>query len=153
MTSFLLVSLNIDAILAEITIHQRKKLDEMTKGEGLCDAYPATLSRMKAQQKSRSKLGVEVLVWASHAERPLHVDELCHALGVEDGSMELNIRNIPGIETLIPCTLGFVEVEKSSSTVRLVHSTIREYLSHNPNLFIKPHSIIAEACVTYLNFR
>ena len=63
MPSFLLVSLNIDEILAEITIHQRRKnLDEMTKGEGLGDAYTATLSRMKAQQRSRSKLSIKALM-------------------------------------------------------------------------------------------
>jgi len=154
MSSFLLVSLNIDAILGEITLHQRrKKLDEMTKGEGLVNAYAATISRIKAQQRSRSKLGMEVLMWVSHSERPLHVDELCHALGVEEGSTDLNIRNIPAIETLLTCSLGLVTVEKSSSTLRLVHYILQEYLSCNPNLFIKPHSMIAEVCLTYLNFR
>ena len=153
-SSFLLVSLNIDAILGEITLHQRrKKLDAMTKGEGLGDAYAATLSRMKAQQGSRSKLGMEILMWVSHAERPLHVNELCHALGVEEGSVDLNIRNIPAIETLLACSLGLVTVEKSSSTIRLVHYTLQEYLSHNPGLFLNPHSLIAEVCLTYLNFR
>ena len=153
-SSFLLVALNIDAILGEITLHQRrKKLDEMTTGEGLGDAYTATLSRMKAHPKNRSKLGMEVLMWVAHVERPLHVDELCHALGVEEGSMDLNIRNIPAIGTLLACTLGLVTVEKSSSTVRLVHYTLQEYLSHNPSLFLKPHLVITEVCLTYLNFR
>jgi len=125
MSSFLLVSLNVDAILGEVTLHQRrKKLDEMTKGEGLGDAYAATISRIKAQQRSRSKFGMEVLMWVSHSERPLHVNELCHALGVEEGSTNLNIRNIPAIETLLACCLGLVTVENSSSTVRLVHSTL-----------------------------
>jgi len=66
MSSFLLVSLNIDAILSELTLHQRrKKLDEMIKGDSLGDAYTATLSRVQAQPKSRSKLGMQVLggVW------------------------------------------------------------------------------------------
>ena len=153
MTSFLLVSLNIEAILGEITLtRRRKKLDEMTKGDGLGDAYTETLSRMKAQPGSRSKLGMEVILWISYAERPLHVDELCHALGVE-GSKDLDIRNIPAIETSLACSLGLVTVEKSSSTVRLVHYTLQEYLSHNSNLFLKPHSLIAEVCLTYLNFR
>jgi len=153
-SSFLLVSLNIDTILGEITMYQRrKKLDEMTKGEGLGDAYAATLSRMKAQSKSRSKLGMEVLMWVSHAERPLHVDELCHALGVEAGSTDLNIRNIPAIEPLLACSLGLITVEKSSSTIRLVHYTLQEYLSHNPNFPPEPHSMIAEVCLTYLNFQ
>jgi len=124
----------------------------MTKGEGLGDAYTATLSRMDAQPRSGSKLGMQVLMWVSHAERPLHVDELCHALGVE-GSIDLDIRNIPAIETLLACSLGLVMVEKSSSTLRLVHYTLQEYLSHDPNLFHKPHSMNAEGCLTYLNFR
>jgi len=153
-SSFLLVSLNMDAILGEVTLHQRrKKLDEMTKGEGLGDAYAETLSRVKAQPKSQSKLGMEVLMWVSHSERPLHVDELCHALGVEEVSLDLNIRNIPAIETLLACSLGLVTVEKSSSTVRLVHYTLKEYLSYNSDLFPKPHSVIAEVCLTYLNFQ
>ena len=153
-SSFLLVSLNIDAILAEIAPYQRrKKLDEMTKGEGLDDAYAATLSGMKTLQRSKWKLGMEVLMWVSHLERPLHVDELCHALGVEEGSMDLNIRNIPAVETLLSCTLGLITAEKSSSTVRHVHYTLQEYLSNNPNLFVKPHSTIAGVYLTYLNFR
>jgi len=123
---------------------------KMTKGEGLGDAYTATLSRMCGQQRSRSKLGMQVLMWVSHAERPLHVDELCH--GVE-GSIDLDIRNIPAMETLLACSLGLVTVEKSSSTLRLVHYTLQEHLSNNPNLFHKPHSMIAEVCLTYLNFR
>jgi len=152
-SSFLLVSLNIDALLGEITLHKRRrKLDEMTKGEGLGDAYAATLSRMRAQQRSRSKLGMEVLMWVSHAERPLHIDELCHALGAEEGSIDLNTRNIPAMETLLACSLGLVTVEKSSSTVRLIHYTLQQYLSQTPNLFLKPHSAISEACLTYLNF-
>ena len=57
----------------------------------------------------------------SHSERPLHVDELCHALGVEEGSTDLNIRNIPAIETPLTCSLGLVTVERASSTFRLVH--------------------------------
>jgi len=63
-----------------------------------------------------------------------------------------DIRNIPAIETLLACTLGLITVEKSSSTVRLVHYTLQEYLSHNPNIFLRPHAKIAEVCLTYLNF-
>ena|SRR5437879_1819513 len=106
---------------------------------------------MKAQQRSSSKLSMDVLMLVSHAERPLHVEELCHPLGVE-GSTDLNIQNIPGIQMLLACFLGLVTVEKSSSTVRLIHYTLQEYLSHNPNLFLKPRPIIAEVCLTYLNF-
>ena len=150
--SFLLTSLNMKAILGEATLtRRRKKLDKTTKGHGLGDAYIATLSRIRALEGSGSKLGMEVLMWVSHAKRPLHINELCHALGVE-GSEDLDIRNIPTIDTLLTCTLGLVTVEKSSSTVRLVHYTLQEHLSNNTELFPNAHSIIAEVCLTYLNF-
>ena len=141
-----------DAILDEITLtRRRKKLDEMTKGDDLGGAYAETLSRLQAQPGSKSNLGMDVLMWVSHAERPLHVNELCHAFGVE-GSADLDIQNIPGMETLLAYSLGLVVVEESSSTVRLVHHTLQEYLSNNTNLFPNPHSIIAGVCLTYLSF-
>ena len=151
---FLLVSLCIDAILGEVTISaRRQKLDEMTKGNHLGDAYATTLARMKAQEGSRSRLGMDALVWVSNSERPLHTSELCHALGVKIGSEDLDLGNIPTIRTLLGCSLGLIAVEASSSTVRLVHFTLQEFLSNNPSLFQSPHSMIAEVCLTYLNFR
>ena len=151
---FLLVSLNIDAILGEVTVSaRRQKLKEMTQGNHLGDAYATTLDRMKAQKDGRSSLGMGALMWVSNSERPLHTSELCHALGVKIGSTDLDHENVPEIQTILRCSLGFITVEASSSTVRLVHSTLQEYLSNNPSLFLSPHSMIAEVCLTYLNFR
>ena len=151
---FLLVSLNIDAVLEEVTISQRKKkLDQMIQGRGLRDAYSATLARIKAQKGSKARLGIEVLMWLSHSERPLNANELCHALGVEVGSTNLDSQNIPAIETLLGCSFGLVTVEASTYTVRLVHYTLQEYLSKNTDLFYSPHSAIAQTCLTYLNFQ
>ena len=42
-------------------------------------------------------------------------------------------------------------VDKEASTVRLTHFTLREYLSTHPDIFSRPHSAIAEVCLTYLN--
>ena len=94
---------------------------------------------MGVRQRSRSKLGMDVLMWVSHGERPLHVDESCYPLDVEGGSVDLTIRNIPAIETLLACSLGLVTVEKCSSTIRLIHYTLQEYLPHNSDLFLNTH--------------
>ena len=150
---FLLVSLNIDAILGEVTIRQRrKKLNEMTQGNGLSDAYTETLSRLKAQRGYKSVLGLKVLMWVLYSERPLRVEELRHALGVEIGSADLDLENVPALRTVVASCLGLITVEASSYTVRLVHFTLQEYLSSDPTLFHSPHSAIAEVCLTYLNF-
>ena len=108
---------------------------------------------MKAQKGSRPRLGMEALMWVSNSERPLHTTELCHALGVRIGSSDLDVENVPTIRTLLACSLGLLTIEASSSTVRLVHFSLQEYLSDNPSLFQSPHSMIAEVCLTYLNFR
>jgi len=115
---FLLVSLNIDAILGGVTIGQRrKKLEEMARGKGLSDAYTATLTRLKAQKGTKSELGLKVLMWVLNSERPLRAEELCYALGVEIRSRDLDPKNVPSLKTLLSSCLGFVTVEVSSSTI------------------------------------
>ena len=136
-----------------MTISQRrKKLEEMARGNGLSDAYRTTLTRLKGQKGNKSALGMKVLMWVVYSERPILGEELCHALGVEIGSTHLDSKNIPVLRTLISSCVGLVTVERHSSTVRLVHFTLQEYLLSNLTLFRNPHAELAEVCLTYLNF-
>ena len=153
MSRFLLVSL-IKAILQETTLHRRReKFGMVTSGLGLGDAYDATIRRIKAQEGGRGRLGMEALMWISHSGRPFDADEVCHALAVEMGSSDINTNNVPSIRTVLSCCQGLVAVDEWSSTVRLVHFSLKEYLAHHGDLFDKPHSKIAETCLTYLNFQ
>ena len=124
----------------------------MTHGNGLSDAYTATLSRLRAQKGHKPVLGLKVLMWVLYSERPLRAEELCRALGVEIGSANRDLENVPALRTLLASCLGLVTVETSSSTLRLAHFTLQEYLLNDPTLFHSPHSAIAEVCLTYLNF-
>jgi len=123
----------------------------MTDGLGLEGAYSATLDRIKGQGGGGAKLGMDTLMWIFHAERPLKSDELLHALAVEIGSPRLNNDNIPSIRTLLACCQGLVAIDKDASTVRLIHTTLHEYLRAHPELFGTAHSTIAETCLSYLN--
>ena len=62
-------------------------------GVDLDTVYDQTLRRIKEQKGDRSRLGIEVLMWVSHAERPLRIDELCHALAVEIEATDLDPEN------------------------------------------------------------
>ena len=149
---FLLVSLNIDAVLQETTIHRRRqKLSAMSNGLGLGDAYGTTLGRIRGQGGGKARLGMAALMWISHSERPLKADELRHALAVEIGSPNLNTDNIPPIGILLACCQGLLVIEKEASTVRLIHFTLQEYLRAHPDLFGATHSAMAETCLTYLS--
>jgi len=91
------------------------------------------------------------LMWVSHSERPLKANDLCHALAVEIGSPNLNTDNVPSIGTLLACCQWLIVVDKESSTVRLIHFTLQEYLRAHPELTGVAHSTMAETCLTYLN--
>ena len=123
----------------------------MTEGLGLGDAYGATIGQIKRQGGEKARLGIAALMWISHAERPLKVDELCHALAVEIGSPDLNTDNVSSISTLLACCQGLVVVEKETFAVRLIHFTLQEYLRAYPDLFGPAHSTMAETCLSYLN--
>jgi len=151
---FLLVSLYITAILREATLSKRKeKLKQMTSGLGLADAYTNTLKRIQEQSENQSKLAMQALLWISRSERPVRVDELCHALAVEIGSTHLDLDNVPSIRTVSSCCLGLIAVDKVACTVRLIHFTLQEYLREHPTLFSSPQGTIAEVCLTYLNLQ
>ena len=123
----------------------------MTDGLGLGEAYGATLDRVKGQGGEKVRLGTAALMWISHLERPLKANELCHALGVEIGSLNLTADNVPSIGTLLACCQGLVTVDKEASTVRLIHFTLQEYLRCHPEIFGTAHSTIAETCLSYPN--
>jgi len=149
---FLLASLHIEAILRGATVARRRKTLEAVKdGGGLEGAYGATLERIKTQDEENAKLAMAALTWVCHSERPLQVDELCNALAVEIGSTEFDPENIPSIAILLHFCQGLITVDEESSTVRLIHYTVQEYLNSDARLFTKPHSILAETCLTYLN--
>ena len=151
---FLLASLIMDAVLGDATKYQRRHtLDRMTNGFGLDDAYSTTLSRIREQKGNKVKLGMGTLMWVSRSKRPLRAEELCHALAVKVGTTGLNVHSVPSIRTLLSCTLGLVTIDEQALTVRLVHFTLQEYLAAHPELFITPHAMMAEICLTYLNFQ
>ena len=151
-TRLLLASLSMDAILAGVTIHQtRQALLGVAKGLGFQDAYCTTLDRIRQQGGNRSKIGMDTLMWVSHCERPLRSEELRYALGVEPEVEDFNIYNVPSVPTILGCTLGLVTIDENTSTVRLLHSTLQEYLRQEPALFLTAHSIMAEICLAYLN--
>ena len=143
--------MNIEAILRETTLRRRKeKLKQVTSGLGLEDAYTDTLKRIQEQCGNQSKLAMQALMWISQSQRPLRVDELCHALAVEIGSTHLDPDNVPSIETILRCCLGLIVVDKEASAVRLIHFTLQEYLRQHSTHFSSAHGTIAEVCLTYL---
>ena len=90
-------------------------------------------------------------MWVSHAERPLRIDELRYALAVEMDSADLDPENIRPQDTVLGSCLGLVVVDAETSTVRLIHYTLQEYLSR-PAILPDAHKVLAQSCLSYLNY-
>ena len=90
-------------------------------------------------------------MWVSHSERPLRIDELYHALAVEMGSTDLDPENTRPQDTILASCLGLAMVDKETSTVRLIHYTLLEYLSLS-SIFADAHKSLGQTCLTYLNY-
>lgn len=150
---FLLVVLNMAAILGEPTKSRRRKLltTVATGGVALGDVYGETLRRIREQNDGLSRLGMQSLMWVSHSQRPLKIDELCHALAVELESADLDPDDAPSVDTLLDSCLGLVIIDKEKSAFRLIHYSLQEYLS-GQNIFPRGHQTLAENCLTCLNF-
>jgi len=147
------VALNIDAILGETSVARRKEILQRIAltGVDLDNVYDQTLRRIKEQKGDRSRLGMEVLMWVSHAVRPLRIDELCHALAAEMGATDHNPENIRSQDTVLRSCLGLAVVDKETSTVRLIHYTLQEYLS-GPCILPDAHRTLGQTCLTYLSY-
>ena len=150
---FLLPALQIQTILDETTRKgMRRALRKMPKS--LDATFDETLKRLQRQSKSRSQLGLYTLMWISHAKRPLQVEELQQALAIDPEDTSLDMENYASVKHVIECCLGLVTVDEESSSIRLVHYSVQEYLQeHKDEIFPGAERSIAEACLTFLSYK
>lgn len=72
---------------------------------------------------------MQVLMWLHFAYRPLRLEELQHALAVEESDKEFDADNIPPQREILNCCLGLVVVDQETSTVRFVQLHASRVLS------------------------
>jgi len=122
-----------------------------TTGVDLDNVYDQTLQRIREQDGDLSRVGMEVLMWVSHAKRPLQIDELCHALAVEMETTDPDPENVRPIDKVLGSCLGLVAVDSGRSIVRLIHYTLQEYLSR-PGALPDAHRTLGQTCLAYLSY-
>jgi len=119
-----------------------------------------TIDRIQRQPKTRANQGMAALYWVSLASRPLSVTEISHALAVRTDSAKnpFAINRICSRNTLLACCMGLVIIDEETSTVRLVHYSLQEFLQNDnePEVSLfhihTGHGLIARTCLTYLRF-
>lgn len=125
-------------------------LDAMPSG--LNDAFEETLQRIQKQPDGRRRLGMNTLMWISHARRPLRVMELGQALAInlKPGETFSNSKYWQSQKMMVTSCLGLVVVDEESSIIRLVHYSVQEYFrEHQNRIFPFGERTIAESLITY----
>ena len=120
---------------------------------GVYAVYEDVLKRITEQPHEDRRLAKRALCYIYCARRPLILDELRHALAVEQNDNALDSTAIIDTDTLIDIAGGLVRVDQESGTLRLVHYTLQEYLKKNYGVLLQdPEAELAKACLTYLSF-
>lgn len=134
--------------------HQNIEAKTLSVEDRLYKAYDETMARIDKQGSDFQNLATQILLWITHAKRPLSTEELRHALAVEVGRNELDEDNLVSSLDVSICA-GLAIVDDKTQEVRLVHYTAQEYLEQRhfkPPLYTNPHVTITDICVTYLMF-
>jgi len=147
---FLLAQLHFDSLAVQDNRRNlRSALERLP--ENLGETYDEAMRRIQCQSLYQWKRAFQVLAWISYAVRPLHVEELQHALSVEAGDIDFDEEALPDIDSIISVCGGLVAIDGASSIIRLVHYTTQQYFERTREKFFPlGHQQIAETCITYL---
>ena len=149
---FLLPVLQLQGVLEAMTKSEVKAtLSNLSANLG--QAFENTIRRIEDEPRNRRRVATEALMWVSHARRPLHIGELCHALATKLGDTELDQDNLLPPRTIVESCSGLLVLNDESSTIRLVHYTLKDFLqSRGAQLLRQEETYITQVLFTYLCF-
>lgn len=153
---FLIAVLQLERLCASDSVKEIK--DALTTmPNALTEMYAQSLERIAKQPELRCKRGRRILAWILKAHRPLSVNELLHALVVEEcdkSPRQLDRSALVQPKVLLDVCAGLVTIERSSQTVRFIHATAHEFISALENEYTtSADRNILKACINYMSFK
>ncbi|OQV04600.1 Ankyrin repeat-containing protein [Cladophialophora immunda] len=152
---FLLAKLHCDTLAAKTKPKDvLKALNTFAQGgDALNRAYQDTIQRIQCQPEEHKALAKKVLVCVTHSARPLTLDEIRHALAVDQETTELDPEyDLDNPDDVISSCAGLVTIDSESRIIRLVHYTTQSFLeSLGDELMPDPHDFLATCCLDYLH--
>lgn len=107
---------------------------------------------MHGIREADSQNAMRALTWLFYTPRPMAMEELRHALLINDVDEDLGITHGTDLlaDDIVECCPSLVIHEKSSGIVRFTHVTVQTFLESETLL---PIGELAKNCITYLNLR
>ncbi len=117
----------------------------------LTGAFEETIRRIQYMPPSRSRMGMEILMYLTHSARTIAVQELRDLLSAHPGATRLNVKYRPTERMILECCQGLVTVDIETGDVRPCHYSVKEYLLRNDHrLFPRAEAIFATKCLRYM---
>ena len=114
--------------------------------------YDQAFERIQSQDSESAGLALKILYWVHYAIKPLEVQELRHALAVENGDSSFDEDGLLDEDSVESICGGMVIIQENK-TVAFVHYTVQEYLERkSSSVFPIANAAIAQVCLTYLSF-
>lgn len=146
----MLAKLHIESLSNKLTKRDLRNAIETLPTE-LNPTYAEVIKRIWSQNEDEIELARCVLIWVSHAKRPLHTIELQHALAVRKDTTVIDEEALVDLDIIMSVCAGLVAVDIKSKVVRLVHYTTQSYLESIQTLhFSDAKILIASSCLRYL---
>lgn len=152
MRRFLLPVLQMQTIAHQLTKSEIRRCLRNFSAD-LDQIFEKSIGRILRESRNRKHVAIQSLMWITHARRPLDTHELRHALAIRLEDSDLDEDNLLSARSIVECCSGLVVLDDISSTFRLVHSTLQEYLmALKQSLFPNADNHMARICLTYLCF-
>ncbi|KAI9764300.1 MAG: hypothetical protein M1839_005966 [Geoglossum umbratile] len=148
---FLAARLHVESLASKTNLRAVKKaLRELPAT--LDDNYNEAMKRIK--QQPNKILAMRTLSWIVYAVRPLQLEEVLHAIAVDD--LEPDGKSISEILTprsvVVNACAGMIKIDEETNIIGLVHKTAQEYLERSgAEHFPDAQRDIGIACLKYLS--
>ncbi|KAI1413270.1 hypothetical protein F5Y13DRAFT_198994 [Hypoxylon sp. FL1857] len=147
---FIIVRLHMEA-LGEVQV--KADLEEALEKlpDSIDGAYKATLERIKRGPVKSKDLALSTLGWVIHAQRPLSMRELQHALEIEKSPHRVGEEYSLQESEIISACCGLL-VQDIDDTVRCVHTSASDFFARVKKIdFFNFDKQITLACARYLS--
>ena len=131
---FLMADLQLAHIEGAVTVREIRELLHDSPTE-VNDQYRSYLKRIEPHRQGQ--LALRAIAWIHLSRHSLTSKELLEALSIRENDARLDAMGMTTIETILSITGGLLTYEKESGIVRLMHETLREFLTTQPRSFPK----------------
>ncbi|MCJ1393145.1 hypothetical protein MMC18_006017 [Xylographa bjoerkii] len=130
--------------------------------KSLPEVYDRVLLRLRKSGNCDTKRFRRIFQWVVTAHRPLSLEELRQAIGIEPCQVDWDpTRLVNNIRDVLACCGGLLTTDEEQLTIHFAHHSIKQHLlAHCTDLDLQIYHIdlreadfmAGETCVTYLNF-